>query len=78
MYEKISRILENLIIDDWYSKNIQIQCRSLYQALMITGELDDVNTYLKDLYNLGAIYDCNVKFEEFREYMNEGIRNYLT
>ena len=78
MYNKINRALENVLFtDNWYNEDTQLQCRSLYQTLVITKELDNINTYLKDIYNLGAIYDCNVELDDFKEFMNHGIEGYL-
>ncbi|HBJ1650371.1 TPA: hypothetical protein LA460_000275 [Clostridium botulinum] len=67
--ELLKKINDTIICDGWDCGNLLI--RAMFTTLIYIENMfiEDAVNILKELYDYGDIEDCDISFEEFKEFM---------
>lgn len=76
MVEKLSKYLEQFMIQsDWLNENVPEQARAIFTTLCFVGNIDvdtsKCDNTLLHLYNVAAMEEIDITYEEFESFMVE-------
>lgn len=76
MVEKLNKYLENFMIQsDWLNENVPEQVRAIFTTMCFVGNIDadtsKCDNILLHLYNVTAMEELDITYDDFEDFMVE-------